>query len=174
MSYVVPAQPTPYTPPSDEWHYFVLTQGGLALPASGSLVQFNWDLEGEITNTDDITYDRNTGQWTVSTAGTYEIQVNFLVRSGAGSGSGWGLPNVVNCTVGINGSYPNYPQGEAASSDGPVNVYIYRNLNANDTIQLKCNYNLASPFVKSGWWSTGGIAPTVENYVSWVRIKRIA
>lgn len=170
MSYVIPAA---YEPPSDEWLYYVSTQGGLALPVSGNTLTFNWNAETSVVDTGDITYDRDTGRWTVSNAGTYEIQVNFLCRSGAGSGSGWGLPNVVNCTVGVNASYPEYPQGEAASSDGPVNVYIYRTLDANDTIQLKCNYNLSSPHVKSGWWSTGGTEPTADNYVSWVRIKRI-
>jgi hypothetical protein len=174
VSYVVPPE---YVPPATfdtEWHYFVVTQGGLALPASGSTVLFNWAAEAPIKDTGDITYDPGTGQWTVPDNGTYQIEVNFLVRSGAGSGSGWGLPNVVNCTIGCFGIYSNYPQGEAASSDGPVNVYIYRDLRAGDTIQMKCNYNLTNPFVKSGWWSTGGIPPTPDNYVSWVRIVRIA
>lgn len=174
LSYIVPYVPPAYTPPSDEWNYFMLTRGGLALPASGNTLTFDWAAEGEINDTDDITYDSGTGEWTVSNAGTYEIEVNFYIRTGSGAGSGWSLPSAVNLTVGINGAYPFYPHGEAASSDGPVNVYIYRTLAANDTIQLKTGYNLTNPYVKSGWYVGGGLAPTVENYVSWVRIRRIA
>lgn len=174
LSYIVPYVPPAYTPPSDDWFYFLLTRDGVALPSSGTTMTLDWTVEGEINDTDDITYDKNTGLWTVSNAGTYQIDVQFLIRSGSGSGSGWGLPNVVNCTIGVNGAYPQYPAGEAASSDGPVNVKVFRTLAANDTIQMKCNYNLSNPFIKSGWWTGGGTAPNVENYVSWIRIRRIA